>query len=371
RGLNETTPITRTLLSRRELSVYLDQKFQENYTAEEIKADVRVLAAFDFVEQGYDLRQVLLDIYSAEVLGLYEDDVDTLYVVTEDEFSLLDRLTFVHEYVHGLQDQHFDLEAYVDEDRLSDDEALARMALVEGDATQAMSQYLLLHMADINQEDIKALAEGAESDGGAALDAAPPIIRETVLFPYTYGLEFVLFLFEDGWEAVDAAFSDPPRSTEQILHPQKYLADDEPRLVVLPPLTDTLGIGWTLVESEVLGEFQTGLYLAQQVDQDTVAEASEGWGGDRYAVYTKDGLDVLVFASVWDTVTDREEYVDAYRQYAEAKYRGVGHATAAAQMWWESIGESTLLTWEKDRAVVIAGPDIATVQKVLATLDLP
>jgi hypothetical protein len=369
RGLDETTPITRSLLSRGELTAYLEQQFQEDYTAEEIEVGVRVLVAFDFVEQGYDLRQVLLDIYAAEVLGIYEDDVDSLYVVTEEEFSLLDRLTFVHEYVHGLQDQHFDLEAFVDEDRLSDDEALARMALIEGDATQAMSQYLLLHMADINQEDIKALSEGAESDDGAALAAAPSIIRETVLFPYTYGLEFVLVLFEDGWEAVNAAFADPPRSTEQILHPQKYLDGDEPRLVALPPLTDTLGIGWTLVESEVLGEFQTGLYLAQQVDQDTVAQASEGWGGDRYAVYTKDEAEVLVFASVWDTEADREEFVDAYRQYAEAKYRGVGHGTAAAQLWWEIPGEATLLTWKGDRAVVLVGPDAPTVQKVLVPLD--
>jgi hypothetical protein len=370
RGLDEAEPITRTLVSRQGLSAYLDQEFQDDYSPEEIQTDVRVLAAFGFVEPDYDLRQVLLDIYSAEVLGLYEDKVDTLYVVTKGQFSLLDRLTFAHEYVHGLQDQNFDLEAFIDEERLSDDEVLARTALVEGDASQAMSQYLLLHMSDISNQDLQELTQEAEGDGGTALAAAPPIIAETVLFPYTYGLDFVLVLYEDGWEAVDAAFADPPRSTEQILHPQKYLDGDEPQLVALPPLTDTLGSGWTLVETEVLGEFQTGLYLAQQVDQETVELASEGWDGDRYAVYVKDSSTVLVFSSVWDTGTDAEEFADAYRQYAEASYRGVGQAQKEGELRWQAAEDVTLLTWQDDRVVIIVGPDTATVDAILSTLDL-
>ncbi|MCL7455375.1 MAG: hypothetical protein M8467_20255 [Anaerolineae bacterium] len=370
RGLDENEPISRTLVSRQELGAYLDQQFLEDYTADEIEADVRVLAAFDFVEVGYDLRQVLLDVYSAEVLGLYEDDEDTLYVVTEGGFSLLNQLTFAHEYVHGLQDQHFDLDTFVDDDRLSDDQVLARMALVEGDASQAMSQYLMLHISDLTNQDLQELTEEADSSDGAALASAPAIIRETVLFPYTYGLEFVLALYEGGWRAVDAAFAQPPQSTEQILHPQKYLDGDEPQIIALPPLTDTLGSGWTLLESEVLGEFQTSLYLSQQVAQETVELASEGWDGDRYVVYTRDGTDVLVFATVWDTEADREEFVDAYRQYAEAKYRGVGHGTGEAEMRWEAPGEVTLLTWKGDRAFIVVAPDAATVDRVLGALDL-
>jgi hypothetical protein len=370
RGLDEVKPITRTLVSRQELGTYLDQEFRDDYSPEEIEADVRVLAAFGFVEPDYDLRQALLDIYSAEVLGLYEDEVDTLYVVTKGQFSLLDRLTFAHEYVHGLQDQNFDLEAFTDEENLSDDEVLARTALIEGDASQAMSQYLLLHMSDISNQDLQELTQDAEGDGGTALTAAPPIIAETVLFPYTYGLDFVLVLYEDGWEAVDAAFANPPRSTEQILHPQKYLDGDEPQIVALPPLTDTLGSGWTLVESEVLGEFQTGLYLAQQVDQETVEQASEGWDGDRYAVYAKDSASVLVFSSVWDTETDAEEFADAYRQYAEARYRGIGQAPLNGQLRWQVAEEATLLTWQGDQVVIVVGPDTATVDAVLSTLNL-
>ena len=370
RGLDEAEPITRTLVSRQELSTYLDQEFKDDYSPEEIQADVRVLAAFGFVAPDYDLRQVLLDIYSAEVLGLYEDEVDTLFVVTEGQFSLLDRLTFAHEYVHGLQDQNFDLGTFIDEERLSDDEVLARTALIEGDASQAMSQYLVLHMSDISNQDLQELTEEAERDGGTALAAAPPIIAETVLFPYTYGLEFVQMLYDEGWQAVDAAFANPPRSTEQILHPQKYLDGDEPQLIALPPLTDTLGSGWTLVETEVLGEFQTGLYLAQQVDQETVAQASEGWDGDRYAVYAKDSATLLVFASAWDTDTDAEEFADAYRQYAEARYRGVGQAPGDGELRWQDAEEATLLTWQDDQVVVIIGPDTTTVDAVQSTIDL-
>jgi len=367
RGLEETSPMTRTLMTREELGLYLEQQFEDDYPPEEVAVDTRVLAAFNFVPEQIDLRQVLVDLYSSQVLGMYEDEIDTLFVVNDDEFDLMDRLTLAHEYVHGLQDQAFGLDTFVEEDTLNDDQYLARMALVEGDATLAMTEYLVNHMAELSQADIDSLLE-EDPESQAALEAAPAIIRETLSFPYDYGSAFVMTLQEEGWDAVDAAYGEPPQSTEQILHPEKYLEGDEPQLVSLPPLTDTLGAGWFLVDAETLGEFQTILYLAQQVDRETAEAAGAGWDGDAYAVYGRDEDEVLVLASVWDSPAEAEEFVAAYRQYVTGRYGQEPNQAGIGKAWWQAADQITVLSWQADRTFIVVGPDADAVERVLADL---
>jgi hypothetical protein len=371
RGLEETAPITRSLMTPQELSAYLEHQFEEDYTPAEIEDDVRVLAAFDFVPEDFDLRRTLLDLYASQVIGFYDDEARTLYVITDAAsggLDLLARLTFAHEYTHGLQDEHFGLQAFVDEDRLNDDAILAHTSLVEGDASLAMSEYLYAHLAEITPQDLASLQEGGDPASQAALAAAPAIIRETFTFPYVYGLSFVTAVQEQGWDAVDAAYANPPQSSEQILHPEKYLSRDEPEVVAVPPLTDTLGSGWHLVEAETLGEFQTGLYLAQQVEGAAADTAAAGWDGDQYAVYINGSDEVLVFATAWDSPVDRAEFVDVYQQYATAKYGEPAGRREEGASWWETAGQVAVLAWGDTTAWIVLGPDLATVERVWAVV---
>jgi hypothetical protein len=370
RGLEGIQPITRSLMTRDELGAYMEREMAADYPPEEIASDVLVLSVFDFVPEDFDLERVLLDLYSTQILGMYDDEEDTFFVISEGDLDLMARLTFAHEFVHALQDEHYDLESFVDEDKLSDDQILARLSLVEGDATLSMSEYLMAHMSDLTDEDVETLQGKGDSEGEEALAAAPPIIRETLDFPYLFGLDFVSALREAGWQAVDAAYADPPQSTEQILHPEKYLSRDEPTLVSLPPLTDTLGAGWHLVETETLGEFQTGLYLEQQMDKGTASLAREGWDGDQYAVYARDGDEVLVFTTVWDSPQDREEFVTAYGLYAEGKYGVPATRTGNNEVWWETPEQTAVLAWDDARVWIVLGPDTETVGKVLVMVRL-
>ncbi|KPK10021.1 MAG: hypothetical protein AMJ56_09255, partial [Anaerolineae bacterium SG8_19] len=93
---------------------------------------------------------------------------------------------------------------------------------------------------------------------------------------------------------MNVAWQNLPQSTEQIIHPDRYLAGDLPEIVALPPLTDTLGIGWTRLEEATLGEFLLREYLGQQLDETEVETAATGWGGDRYAVYWHQDNEELV-----------------------------------------------------------------------------
>ncbi len=368
RGLSTDVPIARRLMTPQELTAYLERKFTEEYPPAEIEADVRTMAAFDFVPRDLDLRRVLLDLYSSQILGLYDEEENLFYIISEGEFDLADRITFVHEYVHGLQDIFYQLETFVDDDRMNDDQVLARMALAEGDATFVMSDYLLAHLAEWTPQDLASLQSEEVEGDQEALEAAPPIIRETFEFPYVYGLQFVEYLQEKGWKTVDPAFAKPPQSTEQILHPEKYLSEDEPQMIALPPLTDTLGAGWHLVEVETLGEFQTRLYLAQQVGQEMAELASEGWDGDQYALYARGDEDVLVLVSAWDSRADRDEFVAAWTQYATHKYGRSPERTGPAGLWWQTPGQTALLTWNGVRAIIILGPSRDLIDKVVAAL---
>jgi hypothetical protein len=367
RGLDQTSPITRTLITTLQLQTYMEQQLDQDYGPDKLKSDVRVLAAFDFVPEDFDLRGTLVNLYSSQVIGLYDEEKKTLYVVTDavGDFDILAQTTFAHEYTHGLQDEHWGLQAFTDEDRMNDDTVLAHLSLVEGDATLAMGEYLYAHFSELSSDDLQKLQSGGDAASQQALEAAPAIIRETFTFPYFYGLDFVTRLKEQGWDAVDAAYTDPPQSTEQILHPDKYFTRDEPTIVALPPLTDTLGTAWHLVEAETLGEFQTGLYLAQGVDKAVADQASAGWDGDQYAVYVNGQDTVLVFATAWDSAQDRQEYVDAYVEYAVDRYGQPPTEQGSSEILWETSDQVAHLSWKDTTALLILGPDLATAEKLI------
>jgi len=368
RGVDATQPISHNLMSRSEMADYMQDEIDREYTPEEVENDTRAMAAFDFIPEDYDLRAELVELYSAQVLGLYDDERNTLYVVSEAGLDLLARVTLAHEITHGLQDDRFNLNTFLDEDRMSDDEILARQALAEGDATLAMTAYLMNHLSEITEEDMAALQSEEIQESEQLLAEAPAIIRETFEFPYTYGETFVSALYEEGWDAVDAAYADPPVTTEQILHPEKYFSRDEPQPVAVPPLTGTLGTGWRLADDGTLGEFQMQVYLAQQLDRDVANVASAGWDGDRYAVYVNGDAEVLVLSIAWDSPADQDEFTATYTEYAQLKYGQQGKRSGDA-LFWETPGQTAYLGWNGATALIILGPDRATVDKVLVAIE--
>jgi hypothetical protein len=150
---------------------------------------------------------------------------------------------------------------------------------------------------------------------GRAVRTAPSIFYKTLIFPYHKGCVFVLELANrEGWEAVNQAFRDPPLSTEQILHAEKYLHRDHPTAIELPQLGDVLGEDWTFVGANTLGELQTAILLEDAPDP---SDAAAGWDGDRYAVYEKkEGQLGLAWFSTWDSASDAREFAVNYAHFA-------------------------------------------------------
>jgi predicted transcriptional regulator len=319
RGLPIEQEVVEDFLPREELQAQLLEDFEEEYPEAEREADQQLLVAFGLIPEGTDLGQLYLDLYTEQIAGYYDPEADELVVIAgDDDLSALDEVTYAHEVTHALQDQGYDLETLREPYEANDDALLAITALIEGDATAVQLDYLLSHPALLARFTIEAGQMGDMPE----LDNAPPVIREALLFPYDGGQVFVAALQEEGgYDAVDAAYADLPLSTEQILHPEKYIDErDAPTDVSLPELLPVLGQDWEQLDENNFGEFQIRVMLEGEMSNGAAEDAAAGWDGDRYAFYTNDGEYVIVWQSIWDSEEDASEFAAALQAYDEARF---------------------------------------------------
>ena len=369
RGLPPLSPITPVVLTCDELRDRLAAEAAAETTPEEARADVLELSVFDFLEPDYDLYAAQLQLQSDGILGFYDPETAEFVVVSDG--ALLDApalYTHAHEFVHALQDQHYDLGALTDEALDSEARAAIR-ALAEGEAE--LVQVLYLAERDyFTPEEVDAIINDPAQTNDSLLDDYPPVLINNLAFPYVSGSRFVGELYRaGGFAAIDAAWANPPQSTEQILHPERYRAGDAPQLVALAPLTDTLGIGWQQIEDNIMGEFFLREYLDQQLPATTAARAALGWGGDRYAVYWNEATGGLVLALrlVWDTAADAAEFAAAYADYPAGLFDAPPQAQVGGSTCW--VGDGAICFQQVDgESFVVRAPDTATAAAVLAAL---
>jgi hypothetical protein len=222
-------------------------------------------------------------------------------------------VTFAHEFTHALQDQSFDLNHFDLEEVGEGDRGLAVLSLIEGDATAVMTVWAQQNLSLV--ELLQLSQEASDPKALEILNNLPPIIREGALFPYQQGLTFVLALQAQGGEpAVDDGFDRPPVSTEQVIHFDKYEANEKPAAVTIDKgIAARMGPGWKESLQDTLGEFQLGVWLGLGTDQQGLADqAAAGWGGDRVALYEgPNGAWGVLMTSAWDTEHDAREFRDA------------------------------------------------------------
>ena len=308
-GLELREPVRLEMRSREELVRYLESKLDEELPEEEARATVEAYALFGLVPDTLDLREVLLALYTEQVAGFYEPDSTALFVMDDQPEALLEGL-LVHELVHAVQDQWIDLGALADP-KLGSDRATAAQAAIEGHATLVMLEYMA-EQAQGTPVDLGALPnfanllrsqlEGAR-DQFPALAAAPPVIQESLLFPYLEGAGYVHGLWAQGDRV--APFGEYlPKSTEQILG---GTADDVPIELAMSVS------GADILHEDVLGRLELGVMLDQHLGPGS-ARFADGWGGDRYVlVEVGTGERGLIWYSVWDDEAARDRFVERFR----------------------------------------------------------
>jgi hypothetical protein len=336
RALEEKAPVQPKVLDEAALSAYVKEQFRKDNPEALVKANERMLKVLGLLPADASLEDLYISLLSGVVAGLYNPKDKTLYVVSRSGgLGPTEKTTFAHEYTHALQDQNFGLGGLQLDAPGQGDRGMARLALVEGDATLLMTLWQIDHLSQA--ELIQLLGESLDPAVTGPLEKMPAVLRESLLFSYTGGLTFTQGLHSSGgWAAVDAAFGKPPASTEQILHPEKYDSGEAPTIVDLPDdLAARMGAGWSLGLEDTLGEFQLKVWLANAAggvatDQANAAKAAAGWGGDRVTVLDgPGGATAVVIRSEWDSASDAAEFA-TQAELVVVSLSGAGDVLAGA-----------------------------------------
>ncbi|HYI16419.1 MAG TPA: hypothetical protein VEX37_13570 [Thermomicrobiales bacterium] len=310
RGLELLEEVPITVITREELRQNLTEDVTSDYSQDEADQDTEELWLLRLIEDpDLDLYAFQIDLLTEQVLGYYDPELDEMFIVSdEDGLSALAEYTLSHELVHSIQDQHFDIQEVRFYDQGDNDRDAAAVALIEGDAQIAQMQYV----ETMSPTELLELLTEAGSMSSEVVDSAPPYLRDSLYFPYEAGLTFVQSMYqENGFDTINEVFEDPPTSTEQIMHPEKYRGQrDDPQHVELTDLTVALGDGWEEVDTDSLGEFDLSVLLRENGAPD-YAEAAAGWGGGRYVYYEGDAGSLMAVKTVWDSPDDVTEFYDA------------------------------------------------------------
>lgn len=366
RGLKLEHTVPYEVVDRAELRRRLIAEAADDKTTAETAAEGLALQRWGFVPLDYDFGTRLLDLLSDQIAGYYDPKTKKLTVLDsaadDPDWAAM---VLTHELDHGLQDQAFDLEKF---EKLPDDEsdaALARHALVEGDGVTLMLEMSLAREGATHPWQEPAVAAAVISSMNAPpadatkdlLSQAPLALREAMLFPYRDGFAFVAALRRTKpWSAIDAAFKRPPRSTEQILHVDKYLSDDKPVPVVAgsSPLAD-----FTVFDTEIWGELGMRSFLRTYgVSDEVSSRAAAGWGGDRAVVLAHTGETnprkmIAVARFEWDTEVDAREAQAALEHAVDAMTVGAAMGQTTERTRWLALDGTVSWIERKGSAVVM------------------
>jgi hypothetical protein len=290
------------------------EDLDRTYPASQRHADEEVLKLVGLLEPSVDLRHVSATVFGQGVAGYYDPRTKRLRIVrgVQTTNRFLEEITLAHELTHALEDQRFGLD--LEDTSGSDDAALARLALVEGSATAVMFTYAERHFS------ADQTLGGLFSTLGQDTGDLPPFVEAQLVFPYITGQRFVQELYatgDNGWSVLNTAERfRPPASTEQVLHPDKYLAVEQPDRVRVDARR-VLGEGWRRLAAGTWGEWATGELVGNP-------GSAEGWGGDRYELWQQPGgtctapcraRDALVMHWRWDTRRDAREFETILREW--------------------------------------------------------
>ena len=382
-------PVPVQTMTKDEITEYIRALAKKQTPQGEMELAQRLAERLHLVPKGYDLLENQLKMLEKGIAGLYDPDEDRFYVVkgTGSPGTGPFMITAAHELVHAYRDVDKDywqrMVTLIHDDA---DWAQGVRFLVEGDATFLGIAVGLAAMQ--GQEGAwgipAAQAQAANPESSMRLARANPhmaefplVLREMLIGAYLYGQHFASKVYERGGiKALDAAYDRPPRSTEQALHPEKYLGPevDEPTVFSGGDPTAALGEGWTLGLVNVMGEFDVRVMFFEALGEQDANAAAAGWDGARYFFCTKDGVPEFVgLVSTWDAEKDAAEFAAAWVTWATKRDGGELESTAKGGDWNVETKEGLVVVRRVGKDVLVADgvpPDrIEPVMKALATAE--
>ncbi len=322
-------PLKKSLRSREEIRAYVVSEIRADREPVKWEADQKALERFGLLPRDFPLEQFMVDLLTEQIAGLYDPKQREFFIADWIGMGEL-RTVMSHELVHALQDQHFEIEKWVDAVKPNDDAMSARHAVLEGAGVAGMLDYMLREqkLSTRDLPDLEPLIRaqmGGEMEKNPLMAKAPPYIRDSLLFPYLAGTFFVQHLLKQGqgWSDFNRVFQRPPDSTRQILHPDLYLKGTGAIAVTLPDASRISGGGWKKLDENVMGEFGLHSILQQQLGEERAQQLSPAWSGDLYGIYQheKTGKSMLLFRLQLDSESSALRFFGVYSEALETKHK--------------------------------------------------
>ena len=300
--------------TRDQLRDEIEQSIEDDLTDEDLaelrRSDVAI-KLLGLVPSDSSLLDSVADLRSEGIAGYFDPTEETLFIITDDTYENLsfeEELTYAHEYVHALQHAEYDLVVLQEQTEDAAISSEAYDALIEGDATLTSIIWAL----EARSDELNALFETESGDDDTEeLADIPDYLVRLFSFPYDEGVTFVGELFTAGgrsFDQIDDAYANPPTTTEQILHPEKYFIGEIGEVISLPSLTDALGPGWVSAPLETRGEFDLRLWIEILAGADVELsgiDAAAGWDGDAMEIMEHEDGRIAVGGSIsWDEGLD-------------------------------------------------------------------
>ncbi len=342
----------------------------------EMEAWTAALRLLRVIGPDDDLLKLITEDYAGNILGLYLPEEERLVLVGDGKaINMGGELTLAHEYVHSFQDGAFgfgNLRKWEKSDTDRDGHTQygeTVECLLEGDAEVSERRYA---EQAFGPDWLTKLQQEQSQVGNEETPSLPEFLQRAFLFNYRECEQFVQGLYnEGGWEAVNAAYKRPPATTEQVLHPEKYKAQELGNGQRPPDLSERLGEGWKHLDTSQFGEFDTYNYAATMSgDGEAARVAAAGWGGGWLSVYRsqKEASRVVVQLSLsWDSNKDMQEFLLVYGAILQKRGVQFQRQEGKPEIRWKAEGEDGLLRWDDAlaRIDILLASDEKALQQVV------
>lgn len=345
------------------LENFLESYFRKEYPEEKAEREERLLRYLGLWNSDKKLNDLRKKILFNQVVAFYDEmDSKSVYYISfkKGPLSELNSMVLAHELRHAIQDQHFNITKKLHGLSDFDDRKMAILSVIEGDANLLMLQFSgldpSLFISFSEKIPLNTLKLTSDSEN------IPLILKNSLIFPYFSGLKFVYEIFtKGGWEDVNKLLLSPPSSTEQIIHPEKYIEiRDEPSEL---KTFYSPGSGWKLSASFVGGElFVSTFFENLNIDQNRIA--SEGWGNDVLNFWEKGELKFIHWSTRWDSKEDAIEFMNALTKYLQ-KSGFSRKEEANYYLLFSGIDENALLSFSRERIEFFKSNDKILIGKIL------
>ena len=352
-GLPVKKEVKKRLTSRDEVVAYLT-KHMKDEDVKRLQRSELVLKKFGLLPRDFDLEKLMVSLLREQIAGYYDPKTKTVnlldWVPVDQQEPVM-----AHELTHALQDQAINLNRWmkkgdkdlgeikkdptpqdIENDEIDD----SREAVVEGQAEAMMLEYELapLGKSITDSPELVETMEAQMSDGtddSKVFKDAPIFLRESLTFPYSYGLNFIVKLMEKGGK--QKAFADvlanPPNTTRQVMQPETYLSGEKIEPMPVAAFKHDFK-DYSKFDVGAMGEFDVAVLIEQYAGKKLADQFAPEWrGGYYYAARPKNNPSAplgLFYASRWSSTEKAAKFAAIYARSLSQRYKQAEEVKADA-----------------------------------------